>query len=410
MKITEEKTNIRIIDRVALFLLGMINGCPYMIGMASAQRIARNYAKPQYLGLVTGFNTASGVFGRFLNTWLTSFNFPYEIRFLINSAAMVIGLVGCAFSISFWITLCCVFFLGFTSGFGGAFFLSYIPYRRKNPLLKAYSSGTGMSGIIGAGYSVLCSYLKFDYFWSFIAVAPIVIVYIILFFVIVKKSPDEPPERSATESLASTELDPDPLLSNKKSSGSDDEIVPPAEIAPPTVRRIGLFDCTVLKPIWHLVLYVGLVYFFEFVIQSCFTDCGLTHDQHEKYPYMYSLCNFIYQTGIFISRSSLSLFQFPWVGTLTLVQYLFFIAWFFQPFFNYMPIWLMVAWMLFVGIVGGLSFINIFHLILKCDKLDSRQKEMATSWTNFIISVFTVLSSVFTLVAENTFFKDMVHK
>ena len=45
-------TNIRVIDKIAMFLLGAINNLPYVVGVSSADRIVASYHNSTYLGLV----------------------------------------------------------------------------------------------------------------------------------------------------------------------------------------------------------------------------------------------------------------------------------------------------------------------------------------------------------------------
>ena len=388
-----------------MFIIGSINGCPYMIAMASAQRIARQFEHGSLLGVVTGVNTASSVIGRFMNTWLTSCALSYEWRVFINCLMMAIGLVGCGFSTNFWVTLPCVFCMGFTSGFGGSIMLSYLPFRRKNLLLKQVASGTGMSGIIGAGYSFMCIYVDVSFFWSFIGVSPLILVYALLFYFVVRKSPEEDPEPSVESVSPGVNINEDnnePLLSTSNDENNALYTCDKQSLAP-KYEKVSFCERKLFQLTWYLVLCCGSVYFFEFVIQSCFVDCGV--QDHVKYNWLYSLCNLVYQTGIFIGRSTLPLGKFPYVGFLSWCQMAMFVVWITQPFYYWMPVWFMIASMVVVGIIGGLSFVNVFDQMLRMEGLDARRKEMATAWMNVFISFFTVLSSVFTLVAEQTFFK-----
>lgn len=383
----QEKTyglNVRPIDKVAMFLLGAINNLPYVIGIASANRIVAKYNNPTYLGLSLAANTFSGLFARFINTWLASLSVPYEINFGINSTAMLASLLGTAFSKNFWLTLACVFLFGFTSSFGEAVLLCYMTVKKKQNLLTAWSSGTGMAGILGASYSLACALFKFNYMWSFIAVTPIVFVYMCSFFCVIKRSPEETGTMGAS------------LLSESSKDSSMEEEKP-----------VSCFNCSILKPVWWFIFNCGSVYFLEYVIQSLFVHCAQNPKKETK-NYLYALLNLMYQIGVFISRSSLALFKFPWVGTLTLFQAIFFAIWATQPFFYWMPIYAMIIFMICVGLFGGCSYVNSFHLIMTNENLKTKEKEMVTSWNAFFISLCVVLSAVFTFVSEQTYMKSKV--
>ena len=92
-------------EKIAMFFVGMINNIFFLIVMSSAQRIVQHYEKKGYLGYVDWACTFCGLFAGYVNTMLSTCNFSYDLRFIINTAFMAIGLVGCAFSPNFW--LCC---------------------------------------------------------------------------------------------------------------------------------------------------------------------------------------------------------------------------------------------------------------------------------------------------------------
>jgi hypothetical protein len=71
----------RFIDKVATFLLGIINNTPYVIGIASANKIVDSFHVEGAVGIVLAANTVSGLFSRFLNSWLISRHVPYGATF-----------------------------------------------------------------------------------------------------------------------------------------------------------------------------------------------------------------------------------------------------------------------------------------------------------------------------------------
>ena len=392
---------IRTIDKIAMFLLGSINNLPYVVGIASADRIVDNYNNPTYMGLVLWANTLSGLFARFINTWLASMNVPYTVNFTINASAMLLGLVGCAFSKNFWLTLVCVFLIGFSSSFGESVLLCFLALKRKQALLSSWSSGTGMAGILGASYSLLCALVEIPYLWSFVALTPLVIIYICCFFCIINRSPQANDPKNAPLLANSTDLS---LTSSSSNYVKDQEPKTEEE-----EEKVSCCNFSILKPVWWYMFNCGAVYFLEYVIQNAFVHCA--QDPKKKFKnYHYSLLNLMYQVGVFISRSSLALFKFPWVGWLTLFQLCFFAMWATQPFFYWMPFAVEIIFMICVGLFGGCSYVNSFNLIMNDPHLRTKEKEMVTSWNAFIISLFIVLSTLFTFLSEQTFLEDKVPK
>jgi battenin len=256
-------------------------------------------------------------------------------------------------------------------------------YRRKEVLLKSWSSGTGFAGIAGAGYSLACVWAKVSNFWSFIAVSPVVIVYGLVFYLVLVRSPSE----TAPGGLSASLLSGDDIT--KRS---------------PQQEKVRLFDCSYFRDNSFLIFNCGTVYFLEYTIQTLFAHCALSGKQMTKWRFAFPLFNLCYQFGVFLSRSSLTFFAFPKVWILTLGQCGFFVLWLAQAlwhFMTYLPI--MCIAMVLVGLLGGCAYVNAFHLMMTDVRLSQIQREMVTSYNSFFISVCIFLSTVFTYAAENTF-------
>jgi battenin len=335
------------------------------------------------VGIVLAANTVSGLFSRFLNSWLVSKRVPYGITFFVNLLMMLFGLLSCAFSK--WFSLECVgiFFIGFSSNLGESILLCYMSHRHKEPLLKSWGSGTGMAGIAGAGYSFICRFATISNFWSFIGVSPVVIIYGLVFYLILDKSPEEEPEPDRKTSLL--------------------DVGAPDAAPRSSVEFSHICDCSTFGKIWWYMFNCGAVYFLEYVMQGVFADNALAPDDRKKYKYSFELLNLCYQMGVFLSRSSLAFFRFPWVWILTLIQSQLFILWQTQALYHFMPFWLMCVTMVIVGLFGGCSYVNVFHMVMNDPMMTGLQKEMFTSYNSFSIAVFIFLASAFTFLAEQTY-------
>ena len=389
---------VRVIDKIAMFAMGIINNTPYVIGIASAQKIVQDFHVESYLGIVLWANTVSGIFSRFLNSWLVSLKVSYLILFGANLAMMLFGLLACAFAKTlFWLECLGIFFIGFSSNLGESVVLCYMSHRRKEVLLKSWGSGTGMAGIAGAGYSFVIKFLHVDNFWSFIGVAPVTVIYGLVFYLIIVRSPEEDPE-TEQEGM-------DPTYTVPTSSSADLLVGAKEENKE---ERLSVWNCSYFGENWWYMFNCGAVYFLEYVMQGVFADCALKKEDVAKYDYFFPLLNLCYQIGVFCSRSSLSLFRFPWVGILTVCQCAFFCLWQCQALFHFMPIWSMCVSMVVVGLFGGCSYVNVFNLMMTNPHLSTMQKEIIVSYNSFFISLFIVFSTLYTFVAEMTFMKPYI--
>lgn len=99
----------------------------------------------------------------------------------------------------------------------------------------------------------------------------------------------------------------------------------------------------------------------------------------------YTITQFCYQLGVFISRSSLMCIKIPYVGVISIIQVINAVGWLVQAKTKFISIhnsqsaetglsFLLFAWMLFVGLLGGASYVNVFYLIL-CRGQAMQQKE-----------------------------------
>ena len=78
-----------------------------------------------------------------------------------------------------------------------------------------------------------------------------------------------------------------------------------------------------------------------------------------------------------VSRSSLQLVQIERVELLTLAQAANAALWTLQAYFKAVSsLPLLFAGMVFVGLLGGASYVNVFHLLLKDPKIPEADREL----------------------------------
>jgi battenin len=160
-----------------------------------------------------------------------------------------------------------------------------------------------------------------------------------------------------------------------------------------------------------------LVYFFEYVAsvgaadrsQPCMptTDpsapCQLPHSSDWFVANAFVLLAFCYQLGVFISRSSLRFVRIRHVEWLTLIQAGNFVLWICQAYFKFMPIGAQLPMMVFVGLLGGASYVNIFYNLLNDDEYPEEDRELIINMAALMINFGIIMASVFTLVMDATF-------
>ncbi|EPY21469.1 battenin [Strigomonas culicis] len=104
----------------------------------------------------------------------------------------------------------------------------------------------------------------------------------------------------------------------------------------------------------------------------------------------YVVTQFCYQFGVLISRSSLLIVQIPYVGVLSIIQVINAICWVIQAKLLFIKSYdkkqqvnmsfILFAWMIFIGLMGGASYVNVFYLILqRSTKMRQKEEEEAVS-------------------------------
>lgn len=132
------------------------------------------------------------------------------------------------------------------------------------------------------------------------------------------------------------------------------------------------------KTMWWFYVNVAAVYVCGYASQfmapfsfQCKSDWEGNFFVRNSYP----ITQVCYQVGVFLSRTSLAFFQIPYVGVLSVLQLLNAVVWFIQAKTLFIGSgtsqseevglsFILFGLMLFVGLVGGASYVNCFFLML----------------------------------------------
>jgi battenin len=117
----------------------------------------------------------------------------------------------------------------------------------------------------------------------------------------------------------------------------------------------------------------------------------------------YPVLAFCYQFGVLISRSSISLIQIRRVWIITTLQALNFVAWLIHALRPFMPLGVQFVWMVFVGLMGGASYISTFYILLNENVVADTDREFAINITAIFVNGGIVLAAIFEIIASNSF-------
>lgn len=406
---------------LGLFILGSINNLPYVIVVSAAKTIADSFDENNQVGLVFGANVALSIVVKLANTFLL-LKTRYWIRYVINAVLMLIGLFGVAYAFSFWFALVCIVFVGASAAFGENVALGYLRLF-PSKMVNAWSSGTGMAGLLGSAIYITfgcvvgaggqnTDKLKNLTKYAFLLTSPAVLLYLFSYFVIIKPPKPEVSQEEEAGSIASGNIQDEEEVEEYKpllhDAVSGEEKV--FEV-PPHLQNVHTSQETTFRRILRCFKVTGwlsfnlcAVYLFEYVVQGCSAKVRPKSEYNVGCPELYAGLALCYQAGVFVSRSSVQLVQIKRVEVMTILQGINMLIWLFDVHYKFIPTAILPALMVYVGLLGGASYVNIFYCLLHDEKYPEKDKEFCIN----IVAIFITLGIVLGTAAETILFNTVL--
>ena len=265
--------------------------------------------------------------------------------------------------------------------------------------LAAWGSGTGGAGLIGAGlYLATTTWIGLSERTSLLAFSFLPAIMVISFFLIL---PHGPLKSSSLKAAGYETVD-----SNEPADDIGPEYVEdsrPAEheglLGNPESQNVATSPGTrSSSQIWQqfkanlgrarslffpYMLPLLLVYIAEYTINQGVAPTllfPLDTTPFHQYRSFYPTYNAIYQTGVFISRTSVAFFRVRYLYTPSFLQVLNLLLLTLHALFNFLPtIWLVFAVIFWEGLLGGLVYVNTFAEI--SDNVPAPDREFSLSAT-----------------------------
>ena len=397
---------------LCFFVLGCLNNFAYVVIISGAKSLATNDLEnaKSLIGVINwalvGLGLAARALNMFMETWSA------RLRTAITSTVNFIGVAILTISPqtgSFWIAIGSIVMIGSACSFGESVILGYLkvfPQRYTG----AWSSGTGLAGVAGSLYYLGLSSASLSDPLIFSTMLILVPIYWIGFISI--RDPSEygfeSLEQSARRRSTLFEM-ADNASSSSSSFPPDNDVVEENDGTMKESTWNRLVRCT--GYVLYFSIHLAAVYFFEYVISVGFAAAaeGTSDDTNNSSDYWirnsYQIFSFCYQFGVLLSRSSLSIVQFENVWPLTLLQAGNFILFLFQVLNpgSFMPLWLQFVVMVFVGLLGGAMYVNVFALVMKNTRIPRKDMEFSINIVCIFINLGIVCASVFDIIMTHTF-------
>ncbi|CAE7938595.1 BTN1 [Symbiodinium sp. KB8] len=368
---------------IAFWILGLLNNFLWVVLNAGANEINSAGIALVYLANVLPSLTMklSGPY------WFHYVSYKY--RMWLIALLMVLCLLQVAWGQGPYQKLIGVGMASMAAGIGEASLLAMASFYEAKPCLTAWSSGTGFAGIAGYVWSLL-----FDYLDLCFQVELMVALWLPLAFLLAFHCLLGPPwideERGARLDCAADSADSnsEELESEETESVMEHHASELATAKLSFQERFGY-----ILSLWPYTVPLFFVYAAEYTIQSGFwAAMGFPVTDPTSRHHFYKWSNFMYQIGVFISRSAFILIcrnrKVLWCGGfLQVVMALFFAAAAWQPFGD----WWLLAPAFFVGCLGGGVYVGAFTLIAQ---------EQPASFVELALSAASV-ADTFGMIAAN---------
>lgn len=369
----------------------MINNVLYVIILSAAQDLVGNLPK--------GIVLLADVMPSFVTKLVAPYfihRVPYAVRILIFAALSTAGMLLIALTPSTQtvaVKLVGVVLASLSSGGGELSFLGLTHYY--GPMsLAAWGSGTGGAGLAGAGlYVMLTTWFGFSVKGSLLASAFLPIVMLVSFFVILPQGPlrqssrmkdyETLPERDLTEedvediptgNASSSLLAPGPAVANAAYSAHPE-------------RQAGSFWAHLRRAralFFPYMLPLLMVYVAEYTINQGVAPTllfPLQSSPFAEHRSFYPFYNFLYQLGVFISRSSTPFIRIHHLYLPSVLQVCNLVFLTLQSLFYFIPsVYLVFIIVFWEGLLGGAVYVNTFAEIM--EKVPTADREFSLSATS----------------------------
>jgi battenin len=293
------------------------------------------------------------------------------------------------------VKLCGAVLASLSSGLGELSFLG-LTHFYGHFALASWGSGTGGAGLVGAGAYVLATTtIGLSVRTSLLSFAFLPVIMLFSFFVVL---PLEPLRRSVKQKAGYQSVDQDE---------DDDQTLVPDNEDPTLVEHEGLLAATssarsvkahgeevgwtkfkanikrASRLFFPYMLPLLLVYIAEYTINQGVAPTllfPLDETPFSEYRSFYPTYNAIYQTGVFISRSSTPFFRIHNLYLPSFLQVANLILLTIHAMFPFIPtIWIVFAVVFWEGLLGGLVYVNTFAEIT--DRVPKEDREFSLGAT-----------------------------
>lgn len=348
----EQKCNL-----VAFFLFGVLNNFSYVVMLAGAKEISNGGTALSYI-----FSVVPSLLVKFIGPFvfhLISYRTRVWLSAVLMATSFTIVALGNIWS-SLALQLIGVTLVGFQSGIGEASFLALASFYDSRRCITAWSSGTGVAGL--AGYGWICLFLRVVHvpFSTALFIANLAaLAWLGVFHFVLDHSPLAPHCPPSRETIPCVVK----VMENNKVLAEE----PKTTTTLRSTRSRATF--IVQNLLFPYMIPLLIVYCSEYAMQSgTWAAIGFPLTRQDARDSFYFYANFSYQLGVFISRSSGTVFQANRAAlwTMPMLQVGLLILFSFISLHQFWYSWAhLIPLTFFAGLLGGGVYVNAFTLMAR---------------------------------------------
>ncbi|POR39158.1 Protein BTN [Tolypocladium paradoxum] len=396
---------------VAFWLLGLINNVLYVIILSAAQDLVGTLPK----GLVLLADVVPSFFVKLVAPYLIH-RVPYRARVLVFIALSAAGMLVVALtpaSQSVSVKLAGVVLASLSSGGGELSFLGLTHYYGRVSL-AGWGSGTGAAGLVGAGlYVVLTEWWAFGVRDSLLFSACLPAVMFVSFFFILPQEPlRRRPGQKDYEAVPDGDLGDDEVEDMPQGAASSALLAPgPSAVSAAYCARgthgTGSLKANLKRAKALFVPYMApllLVYVAEYTINQGVSPTLLFPVESSPFKELrgfYPFYGFLYQLGVFISRSSTPFMRIHHLYVPSMLQVGNLVLLTLHALFFFIPsVYVVFVVIFWEGLLGGAVYVNCFAEIM--EKVPAEEREFSLSATTVSDSAGICIAGLVSIVMETS--------
>ena len=394
-----------------LFLVGLINNFSYVLISVGGQALSAQFGQQDLMPLFTFMLVALNIPVLILNfRYLSSINSLIRIIGVCIISVLSFGVMSICTSIQgswgFPVALMASLVMGMAQSIGECVNLGFLK-AFPSDYIVGYSSGTGFAGIAGSGAWLICNAIGLHGYQVFLLFSPLLVVYFFSFLWVYKRGKNY-------VNVQKYSMVEGPLLNEESYSKSielakENEKTSDEQIA---VTGNSTFSKELLKSVWGKMWFLGMnlcsVYFLEYCIITGFADrATLKYSDNSSFAKKnaFIIIQFCYQFGVWMSRSSLKVVKVKKVWIVTVLQLINWVVWWIEAEFLFLTEWGEFVLTVWVGLMGGLAYVNTGYLILNSDEIPKEHKEASMNMVIALNNLGILSSMIFCLILDNFIMK-----